>query len=318
MPLKDYVDYGGSLRLMQPYLAASVSFYGFVIKADAAHLQKICDTRLNNPAGGATRFEPAGPFVVLAFNSLDRLSSKNPPDSQKGWFSEKEFAVWMRIIDREQDKSWWFHPYIFVDNPYALALGREVYGFPKSLGVFQIPDAPSPGSTLSMQTWAIRKYAPDAHGELTELVKVTPAQPSGGGFGTWLEEIEEFTAEITGLLRSPGTLAGEVELAIETIDDLLHRRAPMVFLKQFPDAAQAEKACYMSLVEAPSNMTGFRRGSILHTPWQFAFTECDSHPIAGDLGLTSATVRPILSFFVEFDFEIDQGVEIWNANGGVR
>jgi hypothetical protein len=318
MELHDYVNYGGSLRLMQPYLAAGVSFYGFAIKADVNALQKVIDARLNAPTGGAPRFEASGPFVILAFNDLERLSSKNPPDSQYGWFSERECALWTLVIDRVQEKSYWFHPYIFVDNPYAMALGREVYGFPKSLGVFEIPAAPSPQDTFSMKTWAIPKYGPNAEGSLLELVNVSPGHDGGGSFLKWLEEIGEFAGEMAGLLRSQGSLGGDVELAVKTIEDLLYRRAPMVFLKQFPDAAQATKACYQSLVEAPSNMTGFRRASLMSTNWQITFTPCDSHPIVSDLGLPSETVQPILSFFIEFDFEIDEGVEIWNANGGAQ
>jgi acetoacetate decarboxylase len=311
--LSNYIDYGGSLRLTQPYLAKHVGFFGFALKANVNSLQSLCDLRLNAPAGKAVRFEPSGPFIILAFNSLNQLSSKNPPDSEKGWFSEKEFAVWMPVIDRVQEKSYWFHPYIFVDNPYALALGREVYGFPKSLGVFDIPEKPDASASLSMKTWIIPRYAPDSQGVLTELVKISPVSEGKGTLWSWLEDMEEFTAEVTGMLRAQESIVGDIELAVRTVDDLLHRRAPMVFLKQFPDASHAEKACYMSLVEAPSNMTAFQHGGLLHTSYEVTFTPCDSHPIVSDLGLTSASVEPIISFYVEFDFEIDNGVEIWRA-----
>jgi len=312
MPQPNYVNYGGSLRLMQPYLAQQVGFYGFVLRAGEAALQKTCDIRLNAPPGGAVRFEPAGPFVILAFNVLKRLTSKNPPDSDKGSFSENECALWVPVIDRVQEKSYWFHPYIFVDNPYALALGREVYGFPKSLGVFDIPKAPSPASSFSMQTWILPKYSPNTQGSLSELVKISPSGTPEGGWSV-LRDIGEFVGEIGGLLRSQGSIVGDVELALRTIDDLLYRRAPMVFLKQFPDAAEPTKACYMSLVEAPSNMTAFSHGGIMHASYDVTFTPCDSHPIADDLGLPSGPIEPILSFYVEFDFEIDGGVEIWRA-----
>lgn len=308
-----YVNYGGSLRLMQPYLAKQVGFYGFVLKGDVDALQKTCTERLNAPAGGAVRFEPAGPYVILAFNALRTLSSKNLPDSSKGTFSENECALWVPVIDRVQEKSYWFHPYIFVDNPFALALGREVYGFPKSLGVFDIPPAPDPAQSFSMQTWVLPQYSPDTQGELAELVKVSPTAAAPENFWSRVTEIEEFVGEIAGALGEEGSIVEDVELALHTIDDLLRRRAPMVFLKQFPDAADPTTACYMSLVEAPSNMTEFHHGGLMRTDYDVSFTPCDSHPIAKDLGFATETVKPLLSFFVEFDFEIDGGVEIWKA-----
>lgn len=308
-----YVNYGGSLRLMQPYLARQVGFYGFVLKGDVAALQKTCNERLNAPAGGAVRFEPAGPFVILAFNALRTLSSKNEPDSNKGTFSECECALWVPVVDRVQEKSYWFHPYIFVDNPFALALGREVYGFPKSLGVFDIPDAPDPTKSFSMQTWLLPRYRPEEQGRLAELVKVTPAAAAPGTFWSRLENFEEFVGEIAGVLGEQSTVLGDAELALRTIDDLLRRRAPMVFLKQFPDAADPTMACYMSLVEAPSSMTEFHQGGLIRTQYEVDFTSCDSHPIARDIGFAEGTVKPLLSFYVEFDFEIDGGVEIWKA-----
>jgi len=313
MPQPDYVNYGGSLRLMQPYLASQVGFYGFVLKASVDALQKTIDIRLNAPAGSAVRFEASGPFVILAFNALKQLSSKNPPDSEKGSFSENECALWVPVIDRVQEKSYWFHPYIFVDNPYAMALGREVYGFPKSLGIFDIPAAPDPAKSYSMQTWILPKYSPTSHGLLAELVNVSPSAAPAGDLWTGIEDIGEFVGEVAGLLRGQGDVVGDVELALRSIDDLLYRRAPMVFLKQFPDAVDPTKACYMSLVEAPSNMTSFTHGGVMHTDYEVTFTACDSHPIVGDLGFPAQTVPSILSFYVEFNFEIDSGVEIWHA-----
>ena len=319
MALPDYVNYGGSLRLTQPYLAQNVGFYGFVLKTDMAALQKTIDIRLNAPAGGAVRFEPLGPFVILAFNALQQLSSKNPPDSNKGSFSEKECALWVPVIDRVQDKTYWFHPYIFVDNPYALALGREVYGFPKSLGVFNIPDTLSPTGTLSMQTWTLPKYSPDTRGSLAQLVEVGPVpQPvdNQAGVSPWnpIRDLKAFTDEIASRLRSQDSILDDIEVAIHVVEDLINRRAPMVFLKQIPDVADPTKACYLSLIEAPSNMTGFNHGGLLHQHYQATFTPYDSHPIAADLGFTSATVPSVVSFYVEFNFEIDGGIEIWRAN----
>ena len=80
-----YVGYGGTQMLQPPYNAENVGFYAFLVRADPGALQTLLDNRLNRPSGGAVEFEPAGPFVVLAFNKLEKMYSVNPPDRDKGW-----------------------------------------------------------------------------------------------------------------------------------------------------------------------------------------------------------------------------------------
>ena len=58
------------------------------------------------------------------------MRSAEPPDRDKGLFTEQEFAVWVPVIEPKLGP-FWLHPYMVVDNPYAMALGRELYGFPE-------------------------------------------------------------------------------------------------------------------------------------------------------------------------------------------
>ena len=317
MTVGDYVNYGGSQMLQQPYLANNVSYFGFVVPGDLKALQNVCDNRFNKPSGGAVSFEPAGPFVVMAFNKLTHLSSQNPPDSLKGFFTEQEAATWMLVIDRKRERQFWFQPYIMVDSSYAMALGREVYGFPKSIAQFVIPDGPDNATELSATTLAIRNYSPTSKGEWTKLIEVKQtAPPASGPAYSSFGDIIEFLREVGGVLEPQGSIGGDIELALHTLDDLLHRRAPMAFLKQFPDVTVPGKACYQSIVECDSAMTAFHSGAILHSTFQVNITPCDSHPIVKDLGFAGQSVTPILSYFVDFDFEIGVGTEIWNAQGG--
>lgn len=79
----------------------------------------------------------------------------------------------MRVIDRKRERSFWFHPYMFVNNSYAMVLGREVYGFPKAFAWFKIPDDPTTATSLSMETLALPRFGPDSQGVMTELVRAT-------------------------------------------------------------------------------------------------------------------------------------------------
>jgi hypothetical protein len=180
-----YIQRGGKQVYQQPFNAKGVHLYGFVVEADIESLQKnICDKYLNDPSCGKNDFRPAGPFVLFVFNTIDSLSSIKPPDNEKGWFSEKETAVWVLLEDRKREKLFWFHPYIFVDNSYAMAMGRELYGFPKSLGWFNIPDNPENASSFSLETVTVKEYTASTKGSRHELIKVEQTDPKGHSIET--------------------------------------------------------------------------------------------------------------------------------------
>ena len=61
----NYVDYGGSIMLRQPYIANGVAFFAFAVRADRNALQQICDRRLNEPSHHQVNFAPAGGFAFL-------------------------------------------------------------------------------------------------------------------------------------------------------------------------------------------------------------------------------------------------------------
>ncbi len=307
-----FVEYGGSLMIRPPYMAEGVGFYAFVLPADQQALQKLVNERLNIPSRGEVDFEPAGPFVVLAFNNLGKLSSLNQPDCDKGTFAEQECAIWVRVVDRRRQRSFWFHPYIFVDNPYALALGREVYGFPKSLGAFTIPESPHGVTSLSMETTVLPVYGPQAQAVRRELISARQTQGTGEPLKVMTDAVE-FGAELLGALaRCEGSL-GKLELIYESFKDLVERTVPMVFLKQFPASGTPGTACYQAIVEMAARATAVHGFALLPGEWTVTFTPADSHPIVADLGLAGNTVQSALQVWIAFDMIVGLGKDIWTA-----
>jgi uncharacterized protein with NAD-binding domain and iron-sulfur cluster len=307
-----YVDYGGTQMLSPPYVAENVQFYAFVVPADLGALQKLVDDRLNLPTGGTEHFEPAGPFVIFAFNNLGKMYSQNPPDSGKGWFSEQECAIWMRVVDRKRERSLWFHPYMFVDDSYALVLGREVYGFPKAIGWFQIPDQPEHASSLTLETLVLEKFSPDTPGKRMKLIQATKTRSSEG---LWkiVETASRFAEEILGGLDRQDGL-GEWELVLTSLLDLVQRKEPMVFLKQFPTPDMPGTACYQAIVENSTQATALHGVSLLPGKWQIDIGAADSHPIARDLGLSGNSIPSVLQIWVSFDMVVGFGTNVWTAS----
>lgn len=312
MPQIPYIERTGKQVFQQPFAAKNVQFYGFLVSANEDSLQKnLCDKYLNNPSNGAVDFRPAGPFALIVFNKIDSLSSINPPDSQKGWFSEQETAVWVLLEDRKREKLFWFHPYIFVDNSYAMAMGRELYGFPKSLGWFNIPNSPQEAKSFSLETLVLKKFDPNTKGTRELLISVDQTDPAGHSVEA--AGLESIMKEMLHLITHQNSIIKDLILAWNSASDVLHGRAPMVFLKQFPEITNPSLACYQSILEVPSRMAKFHTGALLHGKYEITIGDFQSHPISQDLGLASNKIYPVLSYYVSFDFEIGNGSVIWQA-----
>jgi len=310
-----YVDRGGELVYCQPFEAKGVHFYGFLLQADTQVLQeKLCDRYLNNPSGGVTKFRPVAPLVLLAFCKLDSLSSDAPPYNGDGWFAEQEAAIWVLTVDEIRETMLWAFPYIWVDNPYAMAMGREIYGFPKGLGSFNIPDSPSEASEFSVDILALKTFSPETEGTIERVIEAKRVS-DGGATAEWHDMAGAGKAilESLGLAVGTGGIWDDLKLAYNAIDDLVHGRVPFVFLKQFRDVADGTDACYQSIVEVTCKATQFHSGGLLTGQYEVDIAQLASHPIVADLGLTGNKITPLLSYWTYFDFEIGPGVEIWKG-----
>jgi len=159
MTMQTYIDRGGELVYQPPFVSDDVEYYGFILDADKIQLQELCDRYLNAAIGSARRFVPAGGFVLLACCNLPSLRSIAPPHSNFGRFVEREVAFWVLVIDKVKQRLFWFIPYIFVDNTYAMAMGRELYGFPKSMGTIGIPPSPEEAADFWLETLVLKKHS---------------------------------------------------------------------------------------------------------------------------------------------------------------
>jgi len=310
-----YIDRGGELVYVQPFAAKGVHFYGFLLPADAGVLQeKLCDRYLNEPSGGATKFRPAAPLVLLVFCKLDSLNSEAPPYSDYGWFAEQEAAIWVLTVDEQRETMLWAFPYIWVDNAYAMPMGREIYGFPKGLGTFNVPNSPQEANEFSVDALALKTFSPETEGTVERIIEVK--RVLGEGATTEWDDIGgagKAILETLGYGLEDGDFWGDLKLAYNSIEDLINGRVPFVFLKQFRDVADGTQACYQSIVEVTCKATKFYSGGLLSGQYEVNIADLASHPIIADLGLTGNKISPLLSYWTYFDFEIGPGVEIWKG-----
>jgi hypothetical protein len=179
--LPEYVERGGRQVWRPPYTARKAKLLGFVLGADRSAIDALLRRDLIEPAGGAVDYRCAHASVAVVFAAIERLASGDPRDRLRGYLSEFEVSVWCLAADVSAgSRLVWYLPYVFVDSGQASASGREVYGYPKQIGIFEpgFEQAVESGGTTKVKALAIKQYAPDAAAVPEEMVAVK--QKPGG------------------------------------------------------------------------------------------------------------------------------------------
>ena len=309
----NYIARGGEQVFVPPYVAEGVQFFGFAVKADKAKLQAICDRYLNKPSG-TQDFVPAVAHVLFVFNRLARMYAKYPPDRDRGWYSEQEGAVWMLVFDRKRLKLLWYHPYMVVDSSYAMAMGREIYGFPKELGWFEIPDGPLAPEAMHVEAVVAKELRPDCQAQRARLFEARIATGGRSPSATPYQEVGDFDQLVKALVERLGIGADTAPgLGADRLFGLISAPIPMVFLKQFRDAVDPDHACFQSIQMTTTWMTRFHSARVYLHRYEIFFEDWASHPLRADLGLVAGPVPVEVAYWALFDFQIDTCTEVWRA-----
>ncbi|HZS40457.1 MAG TPA: NAD(P)-binding protein [Polyangia bacterium] len=312
---------------VQPYQLTDTKMYVFTLAADYAKLQSLCDRYLN--LGGETQYVPAMPLLALVCVDIGCIASDDP----QSWVPEKDFGFWMPVLAGKKrggvfvpERALVYIPFLWVDSSLAVTVGREVYGYPKGIGSLSLPEKPGDPSRFTVDGWAVAKYgkppSPDAQWKERPILV---AERSGAWepLQSMWKDLEEVAAAIGGML---GTELKRHEVTVPSrpltralIQDALHLRVPMVFLKQLTDVANGVRANYQSLVEANCVVDGgFKGGGLLLGDYQLTIHAYDSCRIVDQLGLFAdgpaggvQTVKSLFQFWVAFDFTLDNGAVVW-------
>jgi uncharacterized protein with NAD-binding domain and iron-sulfur cluster len=343
-----YVEYGALATAPGPLLCERARLYCFMVSADRARLQQLCDRVLKEPTGGARRYlVPRLAPVILSFGTIAGLRSLHPDHADRGSASEPEAAVWIpTIAQREQAGQYVdehlaiFMPYLWVDDPIAFASGREVYGFAKTQGWMRRLDdprgddgrPPDPPESLALDVYGVHEYGRGAELGRTRLITVSrrPARRGGEAGGSDQTAEGEDLGSLVGHFVSqvdPGSASHLPEPARRSVrvrvDAARARAATLaelaseqvvrhVFLKQIRDAERGELAALQQVVEARSNVVGSLRWRRLRGSYDVSINELDSHPLGEELGLAlEQTVK--LAFVAQFGFRMEPGVVRWPA-----
>ncbi|MCG8316371.1 MAG: NAD(P)-binding protein [Pseudomonadales bacterium] len=316
-----FIYRGGGMMMHPPFQQQDSLLFGFFVRGDSEKLQRLCDQCLNAVAKGRYQFKPLTNYVMLTFTRISKDYSQHPEDRDKGWGKEIDTSIWVPVgqyVEKDGnlklDRIHWFSPYIWVDHPMTVLNGREIFGYPKYMAKFEMPESPQNADRFAMQVNAFKDYARDSEAQYYPLMEVTRDQ----GPDTPEENIEEWKSSfefVKGIfkgLRQLGDVFNEdVNLLKQILDGLESPYLPQLFLKQFPDG-DGVNAVYQALTTSPARINGFRSAGPLLGEYELNLHEFASEPIAEDLGLEIGKQCIPLAFWVDFDFAIEPPKELVN------
>ncbi len=326
--LPPYIRRAGDMMAFQPYLARGTTMFNFVIQADYAKLEAMCNRELN--LGGSTTYKPAGPFVAFVAADVKAMGSVLP-GYEDGWVREVDYGFWVPLVAGRQvgplffpERLVWYMPYLWVDSGVAAEGGREIFGFQKSLGVLRGPQQPGDPAAFSVDTLVIPVYAPTSEARVLPLLELYKTDRSPlGDLSADFQEIEgfalAFAEQLAAISGEEGVWVPTLTFVLNLLRDAFQGRVPMVFLKQFPDITDGTRAAYQAICECVSSIAGAFSGSFLPGDYELALHTYDSHRIIENLGLSvirqddqgRSIIATSLHFAVQMDFHVDNGTVIF-------
>lgn len=294
-----------------PLQLNDATMYSFCVGADFAQLQAVVDQQLNAVAGPGT-YKALLPMVAIVCADIADSFSQVPPDSEKGWMSERDFGIWIPVV--RGTTIGWYLPYVFVDNVAAMVTGREVFGFFKQTANLMMPPSPKDPGAFSVDALVIATYSPESQAQVLRLMTLTTTEAAPAPAGSWAGDVKKAFEDVFSAVK---TMIGDVkEMPISTwellkngLEEAITGNVPMVFLKQFRDATDPTKACYQAVIEAPAHLAKLHDGWFAH-PHDITIVPVDSHPIVAECGLASGSLRSALAFWCKMDFVMEAGVVV--------
>jgi hypothetical protein len=306
-----YVVLGNLFVLLGAAQLSDVVMHNFCVEADRAKLQAWLDKAFSEPSNGAVRYEAVGDRLFLSFVETGQARGAGRDD---GYYGEIETIVWLlaRRLDDGLLALRWIPVYLFVDSGTAQASGREVWGFPKQIGRAQFTAQgphPSAPRAFAVDALVMKAFSQDSKATYSTIFEARPlvgqtGDPPGGLLGSLKSLAETAVSRLTGAFTS---------ISVQLHKAFGEGEMVMVFLKQFPDAADPTRACYQGIIEAQAKVNGFRGAGLTDTPYEVRITSYASHPFLAELGLKEGWQGVGQGVWVDFDFEQHLGAEVWRA-----
>jgi hypothetical protein len=304
-----YIDVPGRLIGAGPYMTEAATMHALFLKGDRHKQQALIDRALNASSGETLKFVAVTDFVMLACLNAERTFSLDPVDRLRGAAAEIDVGFWALVFGgpASQPLKWrayWFPVFLFVGNASALASGREVYGYPKTLGYFTPKGDNVRDPRQAVAAEHIVAFSEKAQAKVETIFTIEGADPVVAYAS--LAAVHEHALRETGLIAEPRAASMGFDVAA------LRLGLPTILLKQIADADNPGRACHRSIVSLQVRATRIRAAGFICSALSVGFERSASFPIAETLGLAKhAPAR--LAFWVDMDFSVPPGVTLWRA-----
>ena len=307
------------LELKPPYHFKNLTIRSFPLRADPIRLQQVVD-RLNIAPPEICEVRAISNLVFMQLAQYPYLESDPDPE---GWFTENElgFAIPVAVGKRvagvfvPSHVAYYFAMF-FVDNDFAIATGREVFGYPKVASELKF-GAPGDPQLLEVETLALPRLGSSERARRVKLVQVLETRRLTG-LRALLSEVSGLISELGDLTFGPAGLVDQASPGLfkELIQTFGRSEIGIVSLKQFRDAAEPDKACYQAVVLSAFKITAWHRRGLLSGEYGARIAREASMPIVDAFGLqvgADGLVATLQPFAMEFDCTLTVGTNLYVA-----
>ena len=267
--------------------------------------------------------------MLVTFCRYAKLYSLAEPDRQRGAITYSEVTFWTFMATARdlsprlpRGRICVFIPYLFVDNHYAMAGGRESLGLPKNMGAIAMPGSPHDPACYALS--AIASTGRPARSPVC-CRSLTCKKPDRAPVGDMARDWASFDDLVDGVVglhvgrgegRALSRLAVEVGGIVEanvaeaTVLDVALAAFPVVALRQFRSGADPERASAQSILTFGATIRPPLHGGLIFHNFDVSFNPCASHPIAAELGLADSQ-RAVGAFRASFGMDVSLTSNLW-------
>ena len=304
--LPPYIDLPGDPVYPGPLKLDQTELRGFVVPLDRDRIHHFCERAFTETSDGAVQVRPTGDLAVLSFARIGHIVSMAEGWRARGHMQETDVVFWVPVevtVGTERFSAWVI-PFIFVDRSYAVATGREQYGFPKLQARFEIPESMT-GGAYRVWSDAIAHHSPSSEAQEELILEVKPGGSPPPSRYQAVRSLGRLISGEEGILSSLFS-AGPLR-------NLFSREIPVLFLRQLRDIREPTRAAFQEIVVASARHEHAHGGGLLGESWRLHVAGHDSPPIARTLGISSAGVDAQAAFWTRFDFTMELGQTLWRA-----
>lgn len=309
-----FVDHEGIVTFPGPVDLAQSTMWTFLVEADRSKLEAFCKQTFTDPSGGAVKVLPLASHMMVSIMDAKRGSYADLPE--RGWSPERELAFWVPVVQVEE-KSGEFYatafnfaiPYLALDNPGAIAAGREIFGYWKQRGWLSLPS--ETGNGFEIDLFASKTFGVDVEEKRQRFVTLTKKSehPSAklAKVKTFKDAVKLFHTHMEPeFTKWHPTLKFDLNL----LGNVLTGHIPQLFLKQFRDISDGTNACYQAITEATGHVNNFSTLPSLFE-YDMVIEDLASSPVASQFGITPQ--QTVLGVELTLDLHVPPGKVLWQA-----